>query len=159
MTARRSTRTNQQSTDPGRGPLERLEAAESVCAETYQLLGAVVFACPGLVPNAKKWLDNLSHAEPIHGDLLPVAIEAYFAERIASREAAIAELRVSNEALRKALDGIPSHDAWDRTRCICDGNAPGTAEYKHHWAFCEAWHASLAPTQETGTQAGKETKP
>ena len=50
--------------------------AGMVCGEVYQLLGAIVFDYPQMVPNAEKWLDNLSQARLVHDDLLPAIIAA-----------------------------------------------------------------------------------
>ena len=48
--------------------------AELVCGEAYQLLGTIVFHYPQIIPNAEKWLDNLSRAKPIHDNLLPATV-------------------------------------------------------------------------------------
>jgi hypothetical protein len=50
------------------------DEAEIVCGETYQLIGAIVAECPGLIPNAEKWLDNLAEGKLVHKGLLPVEL-------------------------------------------------------------------------------------
>jgi hypothetical protein len=48
--------------------------AKAVCAETYQLVGLIVGEYPDLIPDAEKWLDNLSQNKRVHKDLLPVEL-------------------------------------------------------------------------------------
>ena len=47
---------------------KRLDDAEQVCAEAYQLVGSL----GDKVPDAEKWLDNLAAFKLVHKDLLPL---------------------------------------------------------------------------------------
>lgn len=55
----------------GGSPETDASEAATVCYQAYQLVGQLV----DLIPDADKWLDNLSEARLVHDGLLPVVVD------------------------------------------------------------------------------------
>jgi len=47
---------------------------EELLGEVYQLVSAIHFSNPELIPDAIKWLDNLAEQKIVHTNLLPVVL-------------------------------------------------------------------------------------
>jgi hypothetical protein len=81
---------------------QKLNAAESVCGEAYQLVGCLAADYPGVVPNIEKWLDNLSQCSIVHDGLLPVMLQP---NKQIQAEQEIQELRQALKDMLPLLHG------------------------------------------------------
>lgn len=124
--------------------------ADLVCGEAYQLLSAINYCYPAMIPNAERWLDNLSRARLVHDDLLPVTIAHPPASEAQAQEVPDEE-RYQREMNRLCGDDFKLQAGFQRAWLLRDSELAALRD--SHKRLVEALEG-VQPYMEAAEKAG-----